>query len=85
MTVTLRCYGGLREAVGTLELAVELPEDATARDVLAVALDEGGSRLPGHVPDPSSLVWRRDGVGIDPDTPVADGDTVSVTDVTMPE
>lgn len=79
MRVELRCYGAVRGAVGEASVALDLEDGATVRD----ALDALAGRADGDLP--TEPVVMRERRHLDPGTPLADGDTVSVTGSPMPE
>jgi molybdopterin converting factor small subunit len=79
MRVELRCYGAVRRAVGEASIGLELDDGATVGDALA-ALAE---RVDGDLP--VEPVVMRDRRHLAPETTLADGDVVSVTDSPMPE
>ena len=79
MRVELRCYGAVRRSVGEASVTLTLEDGATVGDALA-ALAE---RVDGDLP--VTPVVMRDRRHLDPETDLADGDVVSVTDSPMPE
>ena len=79
MRVELRCYGGVRAVIEESSVTVDLDDGATVEDALTALAD----RVDGDLPlDP---VVMRDRRHLDPETALADGDVVSVTDSPMPE
>lgn len=81
MRIELRCYGGVRQAVGEASVALDLEDGATVGDALAAlaAVADDDEDLPA---DPVVMRERRH---LDRETPLADSDVVSVTDSPMPE
>ncbi|UPW01215.1 MoaD/ThiS family protein [Halorussus gelatinilyticus] len=82
MTLELRFFANFREAVGQKTVEREYPDDATVGEVLADLTDEYGLDLfeDGDLrPQMSVMKNGTDVVHIDGvDTPLADGDTLSV-------
>jgi molybdopterin converting factor small subunit len=79
MRVELRCYGAVRRSVGEASVTLVLDDGATVGD----ALDALARRVSDELP--VEPVVMRDRRHLDPETELADGDVVSVTDSPMPE
>lgn len=85
MRVTLRCYGNVGEAVGSRSVELSLPTEATAEDALETLGEEYPSVDRLRAGTNGDLVMMRDRRHLDRDTPLADGDVVSVSTSPMPE
>ena len=86
MNVELRCFGPVREAVGTKTTTRELPEGATVADLL-VDLTEEAPDLDGQLLDETGEVSGSINVTVDGDnvrqldgaaTALSDGDVVRI-------
>jgi molybdopterin converting factor small subunit len=72
MDIELKCYGTVREVVGSERVELTVPEGATVSDAL--------DRLDAESADgEGSLLVMRDGAHLDPDTALADGDCLNVS------
>lgn len=73
MKVQVKLFASLREAAGTDEVALELPDGATAADALARIREDHPD-----VGDRSDLVFARNREVVDAGTELADGDEVAL-------
>jgi molybdopterin converting factor small subunit len=84
MNITVNCYGNVREAVETQSIDLTLEQGSTVSDVFELLAVEhaGFSKL---VDENTPLVVMRDGIHLDRDTKLADGDALSLSTSPMPE
>lgn len=83
MEVTIRCYGGVAEAVGEQSLSRVVESPSTVRDVITGLAAEFDDFDPEAFPD--GLVYRVNGGRADAETELGDGDAVAVSDATGTE
>lgn len=89
MEVEIRTYGDVRDAVGTKTLTREVGDDATVGGVLAAMASEFEALDPETDFDRGSLLVVKNGRNVTllegRETPLADGDRLSLTRSPMPE
>ncbi|SFG71389.1 hypothetical protein SAMN04488063_2752 [Halopelagius inordinatus] len=83
MEVTIRCYGGVAEAVGEQSLSRVVESPSTVGDVIAGLAAEFEEFDPDAFPD--GLVYRVNGGRADAGTGLGDGDAVVISDAVRME
>jgi molybdopterin converting factor small subunit len=83
MDVELRCYGGVKMAAETGSMTLQVGDDATVADALDRLADQVSCST--HTVEWDHLVVRREREHIDTETPLDDGDVLSVSESPMPE
>jgi MoaE-MoaD fusion protein len=73
LRVRIRLFAMQRQAAGTKELRLEVPLGATVDDAWSAAVEA----VPALAPGRASLRFAVNGVYVDPDAPLADGDEVA--------
>lgn len=84
MDIVVRCYGNVREAIGLERIELAVDRGATVSDVLEALAAEhvGFDRFAG---DETALVVMRNGVHLDSNAELADGDMLNISTSPMPE
>lgn len=83
MEVTIRCYGGVAEAVGAQSLSRVLEPSSTVGDVVTGLAAEFDDFEPRAFSD--GLVYRVNGGHADRETRLSDGDAVVISDTPREE
>lgn len=85
MDVVVRCYGNVREAVGSSTVKLDLPDSATAGDALVALSSDYPTFGQLTAETTGNVVVMRERRHLDEDVTLADGDVLNVSTSPMPE
>lgn len=85
MEVQVRCYGRVKQALGTRRTTVTLARGSTVGDLIGSLEDAHAEFDPERVSGPSGLIVMRARQHLDDHTALSDGDVVSISDSPMVE
>lgn len=85
MEIHVRCYGRVKQALGTRRTTVTLPERSTVGDLLRTLENSYEEFDPDSLTGPSGLIVMRAREHVDEETPLSAGDIVAISDSPMVE